>query len=237
MDHERDEEDRAPRVEDPLSRPLDGADPRFTGARPVRLPARRRELVETSGPGASPLDPRVRLLRGIIPALGIAGLVVVGAFFWRALAPGPPIVVVGDEAAVHAAVGERPQRVCREADGLPCAWLTVVDGRLLALSTSGPAPEEFGRQGVGWCPSSRYFGSDAAGTRYDPAGEAVVGSSPRGLDRYAVRSQDGEVVVDFGSRTAGRRAGSAQAVIPPSGEPCGEIPYMWDADLRLDDLG
>jgi hypothetical protein len=201
----------------------------------VELPARRRELVETHGPGPSPMDPRVRLLRGLIPALTIAALVAVGAVFFRALAPGPSLVVVGDDAAVQAAVADRPMRLCREDGGLPCAWLTVVDERLLALSTSGPVREEFGRQGVGWCPSSGYFGSNATGSRYDPAGNLVVGPSPRGLARYAVRVNDrGEVVVDFNDRIAGRRAGSAPTVLPPAGPPCAEIPFAWDVDLRLD---
>jgi hypothetical protein len=228
-----DDLDHAAAGDDPLVRPLDPADPRFTGSRSVPLPARRRELVATHGPGASPIDPRVRLLRGIIPALAIAGLLLIGAAFFRALAPGPSTVTLGAEPAVRAALAERPQRVCRETDGLPCAWLTEVDGRLLALSTSGPLPEELGRQGVGWCPSSGYFGSNAAGTLYDPAGNVVSGPAPRGLDRYAVRIREAVVVVDFGSRTAGRRAGSAPRVLPPAGAPCQRIPFMWDADLRL----
>jgi hypothetical protein len=227
--------DRPPGSEDPLSRPLDAVDPRFTGAGRVEVPARARELIATRGPGASPMDPRVRLLRGIIPALAIAGVVLIGAVFFRALAPGPSTVALGDEAAIREAVAEQPQRICREQDGLPCAWLVVVDDRILALSTSGPIREEFGRQGVGWCPTSGYFGSNASGSRYDPAGNLVAGPSPRGLDRYAVRvSEVGEVVVDFNDRIAGRRAGTAREPIPPAGPDCADIPFGRDIDLRLD---
>jgi hypothetical protein len=177
----------------------------------------------------------VRLLRGVIPALAVGGLLVIGAVFFRALAPGPATVALGSEQALRSAVADQPLRVCREPDGLPCAWLVVVDDRLLALSTSGPIREEFGRQGVGWCPSSRYFGSNASGSRYDPAGNLVSGPSPRGLDRYALRvNAPGEGVVNFNDRTAGRRAGTAHPRIPPAGPACAEIPFARDVDLRLD---
>lgn len=220
---------------DPLSGPLDPADPRFTGLGRVELPPRRRELVESQGPGPSHLSPLARVLRGMIPLLVVVGLVAFGAMLARALAPGPSRVDVGDEEAVRAAVAEAPRRVCRGEDGFPCAWLTVVDGRLIALSTSGPIQEEFGRQGVGWCPTSGYYGSSVSGSRYDPAGNVVSGPSPRGLDRYAVRmGEDGRVLVHFGDRTAGQPAGKAPALIPPAGDACAEIPYARDADLRLD---
>jgi hypothetical protein len=227
--------DRPPGPGDPLAGPLDPVDPRFVGAERIEVPERPRRLVETIGPGASPQDPRVRLLRGVVPALGVVALLAFGAMFFRALAPGPSTVVVGDEGTVRAAVAERPLRVCREPDGAPCAWLTVVDSRLLALSTSGAVPAEHGRQGVGWCPSSGYFGSNATGSRYDAAGNLVVGPSPRGLDRFTVRITDaGEVAVHFGGRTAGRRAGSASESISPDGPDCDSVPYAWDIDLPLD---
>jgi hypothetical protein len=230
----RADRDEAPRPTDPLRGPLDAADPRFVGAGPVDLPERPRRLVETVGPGVSPQDPRVRLLRGIVPALGVVALLAVGAMFLRSLAPGPSTVVVGDEAVVRAALAERPLRVCREPDGAPCAWVTVVDGRLLALSTSGAVPAEHGRQGVGWCPSSGYFGSNATGARYDAAGILVQGPSPRGLDRFTVRvNEAGDVVVHFGNRTAGRRAGTGTPR-PPAGPDCEQVPFAWDVDLRLD---
>lgn len=227
MDHDPSEET--------FTHPLDAADPRFVGDESVALPERPRELVESQGPGYSPLDPRVRLLRGAVPLLFVAALVVIGAVFFRALAPGPSTVEVGEEAAVREAVSERPLRVCREDGGLPCAWLTVIDDRLIALSTSGSIREEYGRQGVGWCPSSGYFGSNTSGSRYDAAGTLVSGPALRSLDRYALRvREDGMVVVDFNDRSAGRRAGSSRAPRPPAGPECDAIPYDWNPDLNID---
>jgi hypothetical protein len=181
----------------------------------------------------APGNPYARMLRLAVPALFAAAAIVVGAIFFVALAPGSGVQVVGAEADVRAAVAERPHRVCRDAR-LPCAWLTVVDGRLLALNTSGPIREEFGRLGVSWCPSSGYFGSNVSGSRYDQAGTLVSGPSIRGLDRFHVRLDDeAQVVVDFTSLTAGRRAGYQREILPPAGPDCDEIPFDRDADLDL----
>ena len=114
-----------------------------------------------------------------------------------------------------------------------CAWLTRVDGDLVALSTSGPLRAEFGRQGVGWCPSSGRFGSNSTGSRYDALGRLVEGDSPRGLDRFRVFVDDGTVWVDFGSRTAGRQVGRPFDPIPAEGPECEQIPFDRDADLGL----
>lgn len=217
-----------------FDRPLDAADPRFVGEAPVAVPRRRRELVESQGPGSVPANPHARVLRVAVPALFVAALAVVGAVFFRALAPGSGVQVIGDEADVRAGIAERPHRVCR-AGRLPCAWLTVVDGRLLALNTSGPIREEFGRLGVSWCPTSGYFGSNVTGARYDPAGMLVHGPATRGLDRFAVRLDEaGRVLVDFTSLTAGRRAGYEDVILPPQGPDCDEIPFDRDADLALE---
>lgn len=221
--------------DDPVyDRPLDAGDPRFVGPGPVERPPRRRELVASQGPGPAPDNPHALLLRLAVPLVTLAALLAVGAVFFRALAPGSGIEVVGEERAVRAAVAERPQRVCRQGRQ-PCAWLTVVDGRLLALSTSGPIREEFGRLGVAWCPTSGYFGSNVSGSRYDPAGMLVSGPSIRSLDRYHVRVDDaGRLQVDFGSLTAGRRPADVEEILPPRGPDCDEIPFDRDADLVLE---
>lgn len=226
---------------DPLgpdaTRPLDGADPRFTGFTRPPAAERDRQLIASRGPGHSPMDTRVRIVRVAIPAIAIAGIVAVAAVFWTALAPGSTEVVVGDADAVASAVAERPLRVCPGEDGPPCAWLIRVDGEVLALNTSGPVGAEFGRQGVGWCPSSGYFGSNTTGSRYDPAGRLVTGPANRGLDRFRVREDDaGRLIVGFSSRTAGPRAAGGEA-IPRSGPACEEIPFDRDPDLQLSPQG
>lgn len=214
-----------------LTEPLDQTDPRFTGfARPPAGP-RQRELVESRGPGQSPMDRRVRIIRMAIPTIAIAGVVAVAAVFWNALTPDSGEVALGDADAVIEAVAERPLRVCR-GEGPPCAWLTTVDGELVALNTSGPVHAEYGRQGVGWCPSSGYFGANSTDSRYDPAGRLVAGPATRGLDRFRLSEEDdGELVIDFSRRTAGPRAGEASP-LPRTGPACDEIPF--DREPRLE---
>lgn len=210
--------------------PLDPADPRFGGTARGERP---RTLVESAGPGTSPLDPRVRRLRTLIPVALLLVLTAVGVMFFVGLNPGDIVEAVGPEAEVRRAVADRPHRVCYRGRA-PCAWLTVVDGELLALNTSGPLGEEYGRQGVGWCPSSGGFGANSTGSRFDAAGEVVSGPAPRGLDRFDVRTdQRGELRVDFSVLTSGTQVANA-APRAPDGRHCEEIPFDRDADLRLE---
>jgi hypothetical protein len=212
--------------------PLDAGDPRFTGVN-GSAPARPRRLVASRGPGVSPEDPRVRRLRVLIPVTFWLVVAAVAAVFLLGLDPGDSAVLVGPEAEVRLAVGERPRRVCYRQQA-PCAWLTAVDGRLLALNTSGPLSEEYGRQGVGWCPTSRQFGSNASGSRFDQAGNVISGPAPRGLDRFAVLvDREGRLRVDFSSLTTGVQAGRAE-LRPAEGPACEEIPFDRDADLDLE---
>jgi hypothetical protein len=213
--------------------PLDALDPRFVGEDPGTGPEHARRLVRSAGPGGVLDDPRVRILRVAIPLLSVLGALAVAAVFWRGLDPASGVEVVGAEAAVRAAVADRPHRVCL-AGAQPCAWLTVLDGRLLALSTSGPLREEFGRAGVGWCPTSGHFGSNSLGSRFDQAGTLVRGPAPRGMDRYELRVDErGRVTVDFLTLTTGLQRARVEHVLPPEGPDCPEIPFDREADLSL----
>lgn len=213
--------------------PLDHSDPRFGPSPDGNGHRRHRRLVEGTGPGADPLDSRARALRVLIPvtfAAAVAGIVLV---FFLGLDPGTTTQVIGPEAAVRAELSDRPHRVCYEGAG-PCAWLSLVDGELHALTTNGPLREEFGRFGVSWCPTSGYFGSNVSGSRFDPAGNVVRGPAPRGLDRYRLALDDqGTLRIDFRSLTTGLQAGRAEQVIPPGGPDCTEIPFDREADLSL----
>ncbi len=182
----------------------------------------------------SPLDPRVRVLRAALPLLALGAVVLIGAVFARGLdPPGGQVEVVGDEGAVRAAVAERPLRVCL-GGRQPCAWLTVADGRLLALNTSGPLREEYGRNGVQWCPTSGHFGANNTGSRFDQAGRVVDGPAPRSMDRFHVRVDDaGRVVVDFAALTTGLQAHRVTETTPPVGPHCDPIPFDREADLEL----
>lgn len=211
--------------DEPLVEPLDAADPRFAGADGPSVPPHARTLVASRGPGAQPEDPRVRVLRIAVPLLFAAAVVTIAAVFFAGLAIEQPIVVVGPLESVQATVASRPRLVCVN-DNNPCAWLTIVDGELLALNSNGTLPDEFGRQGVAWCPSSGYFGSNVTGSRYDAAGRVVSGPAPRGLDLVELRlDRAGRVVVDFSSFTTNRQAKRGADTIPPTGADCGHIPF------------
>ncbi len=142
---------------------------------------------------------------------------------------------VGPADRVAAAVEDRPRRVCFGGSN-PCAWLTAVDGRVVAFNTNGPLAEEYGRQGVGWCPSSGGFGANATGSRWDRRGLVVEGPAPRSLDRFSTSvDADGDLVIDFASLTAGLADWQVDAadLTPPDGPDCEQVPFDRDPDLVL----
>jgi hypothetical protein len=218
-----------------LTEPLDATDPRFVGsapADPAPMPIRR--LVRSQGPGAQPAHRLESVLRIGMPLVFLAGLGTVAAVFFAGLRPGSQTTTLGPEAVIRAAVADRPHRVCFNGNN-PCAWITVVDDRLLAFNTNGPLPQEYGRAGIAWCPSSGYYGSNATGSRFDQQGRLVRGPAPRGLDRFAlVTDAQGRLIVDWRQLNAGRRAFDTPETSPPDGPDCDTIPFDRDADLELD---
>lgn len=202
--------------------PLDATDPRFGPG--GRSRPHVRELVASRGPYPDPESPSARFARLVIPAAALAGLLAVVAVFVAGLRPGSGRIAIGSEDAVRAAVEERPRRACL-GEGPTCAWVTLEDGDLVALNTSGPLTEEFGRQGVGWCPTSGGFGANSTGSRYDAGGRVVAGPAPRGLDRFHLAVRDGEVIIDFTSVVTGAPRGHADDLVPPAGQPCAKIPF------------
>lgn len=175
----------------------------------------------------------MRVLRVALPLVAAAGLAAVAFVFFVGLRPGPQETVVGPEPVVRAAVAARPRRVCFNGNN-PCAWVTTVGDRLVAFNTNGPLPQEYGRSGVAWCPSSGWFGANATGSRFDQQGRLVRGPAPRGLDRFAVRVDErGRVVVDFRQLTAGRREFETTETTPAAGPDCATIPFDRRADLDV----
>ncbi|MGH8930233.1 MAG: hypothetical protein ACRDZO_06255 [Egibacteraceae bacterium] len=215
--------------------PLGPRDPRFAEGDPDDPgKAVPRSLVRSLGPGPSPLSRQVRVLRIAFPLLFLAGVLTVAAVFIRALDQGPPQVRLGPVDAVRAAVEARPRRVCIQEGASPCAWITFVAGELAAFNTNGPLPVEYGRLGVGWCPSSGGFGANATGSRWDAAGNVVEGPAPRGLDRFdVIVSRDGIATVDFSNITGGLLSWQVDERIPPQGPDCPSIPFDRDPDLPL----
>ena len=217
----------------PDDAPLDRFDPRFGDDMPEVPAGRARELVSSQGPGPSPRDRKVAILRLAIPGLALAGLLVIGAVFYQALQTTPAQMVIGPEAEVREAVAERPRRVCL-SDNNPCAWLTVVGDRLVAFNTNGPLAQEYGRLGVAWCASSGRFGANSTGSRWDREGRLVEGPSPRNLDRFTLStSADGTLSIDFASLTAGALDPDRTDAAPAEGPDCDPIPFERDPDLDL----
>ena len=216
----------------PGEQPLDGWDPRFSPPTAPGEPDTERRLVRSRGPGPSREDPQVRRIRIAVPLVFFAAVAVVGAVFFQGLQPGVQYEILGPEAAVRAAVAERPKRVCLN-DNNPCAWITVVEDRLVAFNTNGALPQEYGRDGIAWCPTSGWFGANATGSQFDQAGRVAGGPAPRGLDRFGLDVHDGIVRVDFTHLTTGLQRGQVGEVTPPEGAHCAPIPFDREADLTI----
>lgn len=221
--------DRDPSADE---QPLDEWDPRFAATERGATGDADRRLVRSRGPGVSPEDPQVRRIRVALPLVFFSAVAVVAAIFFQGLQPGVQYEVLGREAAVRAAVAARPKRVCLN-DNNPCAWITTVDGRLVAFNTNGPLPQDFGRDGVGWCPSSGWFGTNATDSRFDQRGRVADGPSPRGLDRFGVSVHEGLVRVDFTELTTGLQRGQVGEVTAPKGPDCVPMPFDREADLTI----
>ena len=214
-------------------RPLDPWDPRFLPAEAAGAqPPDQRRLVRSRGPGPDPEDPQVRRIRVALPLVFAAALVVIALVFFNGLRPGPQFEMIGEPSAVRAAIEQRPKRVCLN-DNNPCAWLTLIGAEIVAFNTNGPLPQEYGRDGIGWCATSGWFGANATGSRFDQQGRVAGGPAPRGLDRFEVSERDAQVVVDFTALTAGVQREQVDDVTPPDGPHCDPIPFDRDADLVL----
>ena len=60
---------------------------------------------------------------------------------------------------------------------------------------------------VPWCESSQWFECPCHGSQYNRVGEKKGGPAPRGMDRFAVSVDAGNVIVDTGARTNGPAIG------------------------------
>jgi cytochrome b6-f complex iron-sulfur subunit len=61
---------------------------------------------------------------------------------------------------------------------------------------------------VPWCKSSQWFECPCHGSKYNRVGEKKAGPAPRGLDRFAVSIQAGQIVVDTGKLSLGPPIGT-----------------------------
>lgn len=74
-----------------------------------------------------------------------------------------------------------------------------------------------------WCTSSRWFENPCHGERYDRWGEWMDGPSPRGLDRYRSRVEDGRMIVALAAFLAGPPRGVRVLSQPAGGPHCVDV--------------
>ena len=61
---------------------------------------------------------------------------------------------------------------------------------------------------VPWCKSSQWFECPCHGSKYNRVGEKTAGPAPRGLDRFPVAVEGGQIVVDTGLLSIGPAIGT-----------------------------
>lgn len=73
---------------------------------------------------------------------------------------------------------------------------------------------------VPWCTTSQWFECPCHGSRYNQWGEYQFGPAPRGLDRFALRVEGDQVVVDTGTIITGPSRVGGTLAQPPAGPHC-----------------
>jgi len=73
---------------------------------------------------------------------------------------------------------------------------------------------------VPWCTASQWFECPCHGSKYNRVGEKTGGPAPRGLDRFAVAIEGGQVVVDTGAVIQGPPIGTNTTGQQPEGPHC-----------------
>ena len=73
---------------------------------------------------------------------------------------------------------------------------------------------------IPFCDSSGRFECACHGSVFDLAGEYVKGPSPRGMDRYFMKLDGGNLVVDTGVSVTGPDRGTKTNFTPPKGPGC-----------------
>jgi cytochrome b6-f complex iron-sulfur subunit len=73
---------------------------------------------------------------------------------------------------------------------------------------------------VPWCASSQWFECPCHGSKYNRVGEQRHGPAPRGLDRFVVKVQEGQVSIDTGTVIVGPPVGTDTTGQVPEGPYC-----------------
>lgn len=97
------------------------------------------------------------------------------------------------------------------------AYLTRQEGEVVAISDRCP---HLGCR-VPYCESSGQFECPCHGSVFNRLGEYREGPTPRGMDRYPVRIEDGVVFVDVATLQTGPERGAPESIDePPTGPSC-----------------
>jgi cytochrome b6-f complex iron-sulfur subunit len=97
------------------------------------------------------------------------------------------------------------------------AYLTRQDDTIVALWSRCP---HLGCR-VPWCESSGEFECPCHGTTFNRVGEHRNGPAPRGMDRFEVTIEEGELIIDTGLIISGPPLGADESIDEPAGPPCG----------------
>jgi cytochrome b6-f complex iron-sulfur subunit len=202
----------------------------------------RQGLPERSAPPPPALPPdeetlgvtrRQVLNRGIVAAFSITlsgfGLAVI-AFLWPSLAGGFGSKIRAGKkeeilkeiedtkepfylASGRFYINPYPKEAVSKAKGIT-AYSAVMDGYNEGLVALYQKCVHLGCR-VPWCATSQWFECPCHGSQYNRVGEKKGGPAPRGLDRFAVAVEGGQVVVDtktiidgppIGTNTTGQEA-------------------------------
>ena len=165
---------------------------------------------------------------GVLGAFSLASL----GFLWPRVGQGfgAANLVVGSEDEVAAGIesgGGRyefpsgklymvPYSVDRDPDG---KYADVTDGGTSPFMAVYQKCVHLGCR-VPWCESSRWFECPCHGSRYNGWGEYQFGPAPRGLDRFAARIENGQVIVNTQNVITGPSRGAGVLDQPPEGAHC-----------------
>ena len=95
-------------------------------------------------------------------------------------------------------------------------FVTNAGGHLFALAQKCP---HLGCR-VPFCDSSGRFECPCHGSKFDLAGEWIEGPSPRGMDQYDLRLENGVLIADTSKLKPGPDHGADQFLTPPKGPAC-----------------
>lgn len=117
-------------------------------------------------------------------------------------------LVAGNVREILDKLERRPVRTCEPGNKSLCVWLGLNDlGEVLAFAGFGPNPLDTPPMGyVGWCPKAEQLQGSVTSARFGTDGGWEGGPDDRGLDRYTVRFEANNVVIDLSEHIIGEPA-------------------------------